>query len=61
MVSGWPATASAFVDVLLDAYAAMMTRPEPEVTATVREVTGSSARGFAQWAADHADDIRLPP
>jgi uncharacterized protein YbjT (DUF2867 family) len=32
---------------------------EPEiVTQTVAEVTGTPARGFAQWARDHAEDFR---
>lgn len=46
-----------FVDVLLDAYARMIKEPEPEVTTTVEDVTGSPARTFRQWAADHADDF----
>jgi uncharacterized protein YbjT (DUF2867 family) len=46
-----------FVDVLLDTYATMTTWPEPEVTTAVEEVTGSQARTFRQWAADHASDF----
>jgi uncharacterized protein YbjT (DUF2867 family) len=46
-----------FVDVLLDTYATMLTS-EPELTATVEEITGSPARTFRQWAADHADEFR---
>ncbi|MVO87022.1 NAD(P)H-binding protein [Streptomyces sp. p1417] len=31
---------------------------DPDLTATVREVTGRPARTFAQWAEEHADDFR---
>ncbi|WP_030347789.1 NAD(P)H-binding protein [Streptomyces sp. NRRL S-1022] len=30
----------------------------PEITGTVRELTGTPARTFARWARDHADDFR---
>lgn len=46
-----------FVDVLLDAYAAMSTWPAPEVTTTVEDVTGVPARTFRQWVADHVADF----
>ncbi|MFJ9779329.1 NAD(P)H-binding protein [Amycolatopsis sp. NPDC101161] len=36
--------------------AALVDRPQP-TTQTVREVTGRPARGFAEWAADHAGDF----
>lgn len=31
---------------------------EPDLTTTVRDVTGVPARTFEQWAKDHADDFR---
>ncbi|MGW0516433.1 NADPH:quinone reductase [Crossiella sp. NPDC003009] len=46
-----------FVDVLLDAYAAMSSQPSPEITDTVAAVTGSPARTFRQWVADHAAEF----
>ena len=49
-----------FVDGALDAWAKMVTEPEP-VTPTVEEVTGMSASTFRQWAIDHADDFRYKP
>ncbi|KAA9160266.1 NAD(P)H-binding protein [Amycolatopsis acidicola] len=36
--------------------AALTGKPDP-TTATVEEVTGTPARGFAEWAADHAADF----
>ncbi|MEU3735718.1 hypothetical protein AB0E78_01410 [Streptomyces sp. NPDC032198] len=30
----------------------------PEITSTVRTVTGTPARTFTAWARDHADDFR---
>jgi hypothetical protein len=45
------------VDGTLDAWAKMMTEPEP-VTFTVDEVTGVPARTFREWAIDHAADFR---
>lgn len=47
------------MDSALTNWAGLVTHPEP-VTATVREVTGTPARTFRQWAADHAGDF-LPP
>lgn len=41
---------------ILDGHAAMVTRPEP-VTTTVAELTGTPARTFGRWAADHAADF----
>lgn len=46
-----------FVDMALDAWAAMVETPE-QVVATAETVTGSPARTFQQWASDHADDFR---
>jgi uncharacterized protein YbjT (DUF2867 family) len=46
-----------FVDSALATWAGLVTQPEP-VTRTVEEVTGSPARTFRQWAADHASDFR---
>ncbi len=48
-----------FVDSALATWAGLVTRPEP-VTQTVEQVTGSPARTFRQWAADHAGDFRPP-
>jgi uncharacterized protein YbjT (DUF2867 family)/ketosteroid isomerase-like protein len=48
-----------FVDSALATWARLVTRPEP-VTRTVEEITGTPARTFRQWAADHASDFRLP-
>ena len=50
----------AMVDGALDAWAGMVTEPEP-VTHTVEQVTGERARTFAAWAADHAGDFRRAP
>src|SRR5262245_44091531 len=50
----WPATA---VNMLLDAWAAAIDHPA-FVTSTVTELTGSPARTFLDWAADHADQFR---
>lgn len=46
-----------FVDSALATWAGLVTQPEP-VTRTVEETTGSPARTFRQWAADHASDFR---
>lgn len=54
MLQGMP---PALVDILLR-YKREYVEKEPPVTATVKEVTGVSARTFAQWAVDHADDFR---
>jgi uncharacterized protein YbjT (DUF2867 family) len=48
-----------FVDSALATWAGLVTRPEP-VTRTVEEITGTPARTFRQWAADHASDFRPP-
>jgi uncharacterized protein YbjT (DUF2867 family) len=51
--AGWlPSVA----DGLLNAYARMMTHPEP-VTTTVEEITGTPARTFREWVIDHVDDF----
>jgi len=42
-----------FVDHALDTWAGLVTEPE-QVTRTVQEITGSPARTFREWAADHA-------
>ncbi|PSK95968.1 uncharacterized protein YbjT (DUF2867 family) [Murinocardiopsis flavida] len=47
----------AIVDGALDYWASLVTDPEP-VTDTVHEVTGTAARSFADWAADHAAAFR---
>jgi uncharacterized protein YbjT (DUF2867 family) len=49
-----------FADGALDYWRMLVDTPEP-VTDTVREVTGHPARTFAQWAEDHADDLRPLP
>jgi uncharacterized protein YbjT (DUF2867 family) len=51
---GWPETVA---DGALNAWAAMVTEPEP-VPTTVEQVTGAPARTVRQWARDHADDFR---
>ncbi|WP_435974241.1 NAD(P)H-binding protein [Streptomyces sp. Qhu_M48] len=48
---------AAFVDMLLTFQAGLVGVPA-EVTRTVEEVTGSPARTFDQWAAEHAADFR---
>jgi len=45
-------------DMLLDAYAAAVGQPAL-VTSTVLEVTGTPARSFHEWAADHASDFAM--
>jgi uncharacterized protein YbjT (DUF2867 family) len=45
-----------FAKSIVDAHAEMVRHPEP-VTSTVLDITGSQARTFAQWAADHAADF----
>jgi uncharacterized protein YbjT (DUF2867 family)/ketosteroid isomerase-like protein len=49
-----------FADAALSYWASLVDTPEP-VTDTVRQLTGSPARPFAQWARDHAADFRPPP
>ncbi len=46
-----------FVDSALDTWAGFVTEPEL-VTRTVEEITGTPARTFREWTADHADDFR---
>jgi uncharacterized protein YbjT (DUF2867 family) len=46
-------------DMLLDAYAAAVDRPA-HVTSTVGDVTGTPARSFREWAADHAAAFTAP-
>jgi uncharacterized protein YbjT (DUF2867 family) len=50
----------AFADAALGYWASLVAEPEP-VTDTVRQLTGSPARPFAQWARDHAADFRPTP
>ena len=50
----WPGPV---VDMLLAAWGAAIGRPA-FVTSTVADVTGSPARTFRQWVADHADAFR---
>lgn len=45
------------VDEILTAHAAMVTQPE-KVTDTVERLTGTPARTFGEWAADHAADFK---
>jgi uncharacterized protein YbjT (DUF2867 family) len=52
--AGQPA---AVVDGLLAAHAALVVNPEL-VNDTVEQLTGTPARTFAEWAADHAADFR---
>jgi uncharacterized protein YbjT (DUF2867 family) len=49
-----------FAENALRYWASLVDEPEP-VTHTVEEITGRPARTFATWAADHADDFRVPP
>ena len=44
-------------DTALDTWASFVDTPEA-VTSTVEDVTGNPARGFAEWAREHADDFR---
>lgn len=56
--SEWlPSMPVAITDMLLDAWAAAIGRPA-HVTSTVAEITGSPARTFLDWAADHALEFR---
>ena len=45
------------VDGILASHAAMVANPE-QVTTTVERLTGSPARTFAEWAADHAAEFK---
>jgi len=47
-------------DMLLDAYAAAVGQPAL-VTSTVHDVTGTPARSFGEWAADHAGEFVPQP
>lgn len=53
----FPQSPPELVQGLLKSFAATVGVP-PEITTTVEEVTGSPARAFGQWAADHAADFR---
>ena len=48
---------AAVVNMLLDAWAAAIGQPAL-VTSTVAEITGTPARTFRDWAADHAGEFR---
>jgi uncharacterized protein YbjT (DUF2867 family) len=55
---------SLVIEILLEAWPSMVTHPVPALR-TVEEITGSPARGFREWAKDHAADfaeiIARPP
>jgi uncharacterized protein YbjT (DUF2867 family) len=51
------AAVAAVIDMLLDAWAAALGQPA-FVTSTVAEITGSTARTFHAWAADHAEEFQ---
>ncbi|SEF10941.1 NAD(P)H-binding protein [Streptomyces sp. Ag109_O5-10] len=53
----FPGTPPAMLQGLLKTFGATVGVP-PEITGTVEEITGSPARTFGQWAADHAADFR---
>src|SRR5262249_36753133 len=53
VIGAWPPRVA---DMLLSAYAAAVELPAL-VTSTVEEVTGTPARSFRRWAADHAADF----
>jgi uncharacterized protein YbjT (DUF2867 family) len=48
---------SAMADDIMSGHARMIAHPEP-MTTTVEDITGTPARTYAQWAADHAADFR---
>jgi hypothetical protein len=50
----WPGSVK---NMLLDAWAAAIGQPA-FVTSAVAEITGTPARTFSAWAADHADEFR---
>jgi NAD(P)-dependent dehydrogenase (short-subunit alcohol dehydrogenase family) len=52
----FPGMPSALVDVILDAYAELVSNPEP-ISGAVEEITGMPARTFREWAIDHAMDF----
>jgi uncharacterized protein YbjT (DUF2867 family) len=53
VIATWPASVA---DMLLGAYAAAVDRPAI-VTSTIEAVTGTPARTFREWAADHTADF----
>lgn len=53
-------TGKEFAAAALGYWAGLVDQPEP-VTGAVAEILGRPARGFAEWAADHADDFRALP
>ena len=53
VLAAWPAWVA---DMLLSAYGAAVDRPAL-ITSTVEAVTGTPARTFREWAADHAADF----
>ncbi|MFC4589918.1 NAD(P)H-binding protein [Sphaerisporangium corydalis] len=46
-----------FVDELLDGYTKMAAAPRPQVTSTVRDITGAPVTTLSAWAAEHAADF----
>jgi uncharacterized protein YbjT (DUF2867 family) len=48
---------AAFAEAALEAWAALVTRPEP-VTSTVQDLTGVPARTFHQWVSDNVAAFR---
>ncbi len=54
LAEGWPRS---FAEHALGYWATLVDEPEP-VTRTVEELTGSPARTFREWSADHANDFR---
>ncbi|MFG2864405.1 SDR family oxidoreductase [Streptomyces sioyaensis] len=47
----------AFVDALLDGHAGMLAAPRPVTTGTIEAVTGTPARAYRDWVADHLADF----
>ena len=53
VIAAWPAWVA---EMLLSAYGAALDRPAL-ITSTIEDVTGTPARTFRRWAADHAPDF----
>jgi uncharacterized protein YbjT (DUF2867 family) len=56
VMAAWPAWVA---EMLMNAYGAAVDRPAL-ITSTIENVTGTPARTFRQWAADHAADFARP-
>ncbi|MFH8793167.1 SDR family oxidoreductase [Streptomyces sp. NPDC017941] len=56
----FPHVGPEMLPVLLESLGAAV-GSDPDLTTTVREVTGRPARTFARWAEEHADDFRARP